>query len=124
MGKGKLRAMSPAETELLRLVWQFGEATVQQIQEALPAHRRVAYKTVQTLLRRLEDKGYLTHKLEGKAHVFCPAVKREAVVKRTVLDFLDRLFGGDPRPLMQFLAEDGRIDAEDIEELKKLIDKV
>jgi BlaI family transcriptional regulator, penicillinase repressor len=58
-----------------------------------------------------------------KAHVFCPAVKREAVVKRTVLDFLDRLFGGDPRPLMQFLAEDGRIDSEDIEELKRLIDK-
>ncbi len=123
MGKGKLRAMSPAETEILRLVWQLGTATVQQIQEALPAHRKVAYKTVQTLLRRLEDKGYLTHKVEGKAHVFCPAVKREAVVKRTVLDFLDRLFGGDPRPLMQFLAREGHVDAQDIEELKKLIDK-
>jgi BlaI family penicillinase repressor len=123
MGKGKLRAMSPAETEILRLVWQLGTATVQQIQAALPARRRVTYKTVQTLLRRLEDKGYLTHKVEGKAHVFCPAVKREVVVKRTVLDFLDRLFGGDPRPLMQFLAEDGRIDAEDIEELRKLIDR-
>ena len=123
MGKGKLRAMSPAETEILRLVWQLNTATVQQIQEALPAHRKVAYKTVQTLLRRLEEKGYLRHKMEGKAHVFCPAVKREAVVKRTVLDFLDRLFGGDPRPLMQFLAEDGRIDAQDIAELKKLIDK-
>ncbi len=123
MGKGKLRAMSPAETEIVRLVWQLGAATVQQIQEALPAHRKVAYKTVQTLLRRLEDKGYLTHKLEGKAHVFCPAVKREAVVKRTVLDFLDRLFGGDPRPLMQFLAREGHIDTEDIEELRKLIDK-
>ena len=123
MGKGKLRAMSPAETEILRLVWQLRAATVQQIQDALPAHRKVAYKTVQTLLRRLEEKGYLKHRMEGKAHVFCPAVKQEAVVKRTVLDFVDRLFGGDPRPLMQFLAEDGRIDAEDIEELRRLIDK-
>jgi BlaI family penicillinase repressor len=123
MGKGKLRAMSPAETEILRLVWQLGKATVQQIHETLPANRNVGYKTVQTLLRRLEEKGYLIHKTGGKAHVFCPAVKREAVVKRTVLDFLDRLFGGDPRPLMQFLAEDGRIDAQDIAELKKLIDK-
>ncbi len=123
MGKGKLRAMSPAETEMVRLVWQLGAATVQQIQDALPARRKVAYKTVQTLLRRLEEKGYLTHKVEGKAHVFCPAVKREAVVKRTVLDFLDRLFGGDPRPLMQFLAREGHLDAQDIEELKELIDK-
>jgi len=123
MGKEKLRAMSPAETEILRLVWQLGEATVQQIHDNLPPQRKVAYKTVQTLLRRLEEKGYLIHKMEGKAHLFLPAVKREAVVKRTVLDFLDRLFGGDPRPLMQFLAREGRIDAEDIEELRRLIDQ-
>jgi predicted transcriptional regulator len=123
MVRQHLKAMSPAETEILRLVWQRGKATVQQIHGALPESRKVGYKTVQTLLRRLEKKGYLTHKTEGKAYVFCPAVKREAVVKRTVLDFLDRLFGGDPRPLMQFLAEEGRIDAEDIEDLKRLIDK-
>ncbi len=122
MSKPNLRAMSPAETEILRLVWQLEEATVQGICEALPTKRKIAYKTVQTLLRRLEEKGYLKHRTEGKAHVFFPAVKREQVVKRTVLDFLDRLFGGDPRPLMQFLAEDGQIDAQDVEELKKLID--
>ena len=123
MGKRKMRAMSPAETEVLRLVWQLGAATVQQVHDTLPAGRKIAYKTVQTLLRRLEEKGYLTHKAEGRAYVFCPAVKREAVVKRTVLDFLDRLFGGDPRPLMHFLAREGRIDAQDVEELKKLIDE-
>ena len=123
MTKRKLRAMSPAETEILRLVWQVEEATVQQICELLPPKRNIAYKTVQTLLRRLEDKGYLKHKISGKAHVFLPAAKREDVVKRTVVDFLDRLFGGDPRPLMQFLAEDGQIDAEDVERLTRLIEK-
>ena len=91
MTEKNLRAMSPAETEILRLVWQLKEASVQGICDALPAKRRIAYKTVQTLLRRLEDKGYLKHKLEGKAHVFFPGVQREQVVKRTVLDFLDRL---------------------------------
>ena len=123
MTKRQLQAMSPAETEILRLVWQLGQATVQQVCDQLPSKRNIAYKTVQTLLRRLEDKGYLRHRIKGKAYVFSPAIKREDVVKRTVLDFLDRLFAGDPRPLMQFLAEDGRIDAEDIERLKKLIDK-
>jgi predicted transcriptional regulator len=115
--------MSPAETEILRLVWQLDEATVQQVCDLLPPRRDIGYKTVQTLLGRLENKGYLKHKISGKAYVFLPAVRREDVVKRTVLDFLDRLFAGDPRPLMQFLAEDGRIGAEDIERLKKLIDK-
>jgi len=123
MTKKILRAMSPAETEILRLVWQLEEATVQQICDLLPAKRNIVYKTVQTLLRRLENKGYLKHKIRGKAHVFLPAVKREDVVKRTVLDFLDRLFGGDPRPLMQFLAEDGKIDAEDIKRLRRLFEK-
>ena len=122
MTRKDLRAMSPAETEILRLLWQLEEGTVQAICEALPASRKIAYKTVQTLLKRLEDKGYLKHRVEGKAHVFYPAVQREQVVKRTVLDFVDRLFGGDPRPLMQFLAEDGHVDAEDLDELKKLID--
>lgn len=123
MTKRQLQAMSPAETEILRLVWQIGQATVQQVCEQLPPRRNIAYKTVQTLLRRLEEKGYLRHRIKGKAYVFSPAIKREDVVKRTVLDFLDRLFAGDPRPLMQFLAEDGRIDADDIERLKKLIDR-
>ncbi len=123
MVKKKLRAMSPAETEILRLVWQLNEATVQQICDLLARKRNIVYKTVQTLLSRLENKGYLKHKPRGKAYVFLPAVKREDVVKRTVLDFMDRLFGGDPRPLMQFLAEDGKIDAEDIKRLKKLIEK-
>jgi len=123
MTKRKLSPMSPAETEILRFVWQIEEATVQQVCDQLPPKRNIAYKTVQTLLRRLEIKGYLRHKIKGRAYVFFPAIKREDVVKRTVLDFLDRLFAGDPRPLMQFLAEDGKIDAEDIKRLKELIEK-
>jgi BlaI family penicillinase repressor len=123
MVRRNMKAMSPAETQVLRLVWQLGEATVQQVCAALPARRKVTYKTVQTLLRRLEEKGYLRHRIEGKAHIFGPAVQREQVVKRTVLDFLDRLFGGDPRPLVHFLAADGRIDEDDIRRLRQLIDK-
>lgn len=122
MTKRKLPAVSPAETEILRIVWQLDKATVQDVCNKLPAKRKVTYATVQTLLRRLEIKGYLKHRIRGKAHVFFPAVKREAVIKRSVSDFLDRLFGGDPVPLMQYLAEHGKIDAEDIGKLKKLID--
>ena len=123
MTKRKLPAVSPAETEILRLVWQLDKATVQDVCDRLPARRKIAYATVQTLLRRLEKKGYLRHHSRGKAHVFFAAVKSENVIKRSVNDFLDRLFGGDPIPLMQYLAEHGEIDADDIEELKRLADK-
>jgi predicted transcriptional regulator len=123
MTKRKLPAVSPAETEILRLVWQLNKATVQEVCDKLPVKRKITYATVQTLLRRLESKGYLKHRIRGKAHVFFAAVKSEKVIKRSVSDFLDRLFGGDPVPLMQYLAEHGKIDADDIEKLKQLIDK-
>ncbi len=123
MTQKKLPALSPSETEILRLVWQLDKATVQDVCNKLPAKRKIAYATVQTLLRRLEKKGYVKHRIRGKAHVFFAAVKSENVIKRSVNDFLDRLFGGDPIPLMQYLAEHGKIDAGDIEELKRLAGK-
>jgi len=123
MTKKKLRAMSPTETEILRLVWELNEATVQQIRDQLPSDRSLAYNTVQTLLCRLEQKGYLKHHLKGRAHVFSALVKPREVIKTTVRDFLGRLFGGDPKPLVQFLAEDGKLDEEDIKRLREMIKK-
>jgi predicted transcriptional regulator len=123
MVRKNLPALSPSETEILRLVWQLNKATVQEVCDKLPARRKIAYATVQTLLRRLEKKGYIKHHNRGKAHVFFPAVKREAVIKRSVKDFLERLFGGDPVPLMQYLAQHGKINTEDVEKLKQLVDQ-
>jgi BlaI family penicillinase repressor len=122
MTKRRLPSLSASETEILRLLWELHEATVQQVCERLPTGRRISYATVQTLLRRLERKGYIKHRAEGKAHVFYPAVEQDHVIKRSVNDFLERLFGGDPIPLMQHLAEHGRIDTKDLERLKKLIE--
>jgi predicted transcriptional regulator len=123
MAKRRLAALSPAETEMLRIVWETGKATVQDVVDRLPARRKITYATVQTLLRRLENKGYLKHDNRGKAHVFYAAVRSQEVIRRTVGDFVDRLFGGDPIGLMQYLAEHGKIDPDDIENLKELIDK-
>ena len=123
MENASLPAVSPAETQVLRIVWETGEATVQDVCDRLPAERKIAYATVQTLLRRLEKKGYLNHHNQGRAHVFFAAVESEEVIKRTVGDFLDRLFGGDAIPLVQYLAEHGKIDADDIEKLKALLNK-
>jgi len=116
-------SISPAETQVLRLIWQLQQATVQQVLDNLPKERDITYATVQTLLRRLEKKGYIKHISKGKAHHFFSTVKQKDVISKKVSDFLDRLFGGDSFPLMQYLAEHGKLTARDIENLKKLIEK-
>ena len=118
-----LTALSRSETEILRLLWQLGSGTVAEIHDTLPAGRRIAYATVQTLLRRLERKGYVGHQTRGKAHLFHPAARREDVVRRTVGDFVEGLFGGDPVPLMLHLAENSTLQVADVEQLKALIAK-
>ena len=123
MARKSLPPLSPAETEILRLLWGLGSGTVQNVCDKLPRERRIAYATVQTLLRRLEGKGYVTHGVAGKAHLFRPAADREEVIKRTVGDFVDRLFGGDPVPLMLHLADRSRLGADEIRRLKEMIDK-
>ena len=123
MTRKKRPAMSAAETEVLRLVWDAKEATVQKVYDALPAHRKVTYVTVATLLRRLEEKGYLKHRVRGKAFVYTPAVKKEEVINRTIGDLVQRLFGGNPVPLMQHLALHSEISDEDIERLRELAKK-
>jgi predicted transcriptional regulator len=123
MAKKTLPALSAAETEILRLVWHSEPVAVQDICEALPKDRAIAYSTVQTLLRRLEKKGYVKHEVQGKAHLFSAAVKREQVIKRSVGDFIERLFGGDPLPLMLHLADHSKLNEDDIDELKRLIER-
>jgi predicted transcriptional regulator len=118
-----LAPLSAAETEILRIIWQLGQGTVQETLDSLPEDRQITYATVQTLLRRLEKKGYVTHVTRGKAHVFRPAVRREEVVRRTVSAFVDRLFGGDPLPLLLHLAGRADLSAEDIERLRRILNK-
>lgn len=121
MPRKRLTSLSSAETEILRLVWKLGQATVRDVCEQLPRKRRIGYATVQTLLRRLEAKGYVGHEARGKAHVFRPAVRPQEVITKTVRDFVDRLFGGDPVPLMLHLAEESELDEESVEQLRRLL---
>ncbi len=123
MARHKRPTISPAETEVLRLVWDSKEATVQQVYDALPVNRKVTYVTVATLMRRLEEKGYIKHRVRGKAFVYTPSAKKEQVIKRTIGDLVQRLFGGNPVPLMQHLALHSEISDEEIEKLKNLAKK-
>ncbi len=123
MTKQELVPLSRTETEILRIVWQLEKAAVQEVYDTFPRKRRVSFATVQTLLRRLEKKGYIGHTLRGNANVYHTAVNMESVLKKTVNDFLERVFGGDPIPLMLHLAKHGKLTTEDIKKLMEMIEE-
>jgi BlaI family transcriptional regulator, penicillinase repressor len=116
-------ALSKAEMEVVRIVWELGEATVRQTVDAFPTGRNIDFTTVQTYLRRLETKGYLRAKRDGRAMVYRPRVRPDDVIRETVGDLVNRLFDGQTVPLLQHLIRDRSIRKEDIEELREMIDQ-
>lgn len=124
MGAGARAAavrLTRFELEVMDHLWRLGRASVRELLEALPARRRPAYTTVQTIVRRLEEKGAarLVRKI-GNAHIYEPAVTRDAAYRRLVKEFLD-IFGGSARPLMAHLAESGELTLEDVHALERAL---
>ena len=114
---------SKAELEVARVVWDLGEAGVRQVHDKLSETREIDIKTVQTYLRRLEVKGYLKSKVEGRQRLYRQRVQAGRVVRENVTDFVDRLFGGDVLPLMQHIVEDRGLTREEVDQLRLLLNQ-
>ena len=116
----KLPKLARLELQILEILWSRGHASVREIQEGFP-EPRPAYTTVQTTVYRLEAKGALrrTRKI-GNAHSFEPIVERD-IARHGVLDSILSFFGGRAQPMMQQLAEAGKLTLDDIKELEKTI---
>jgi predicted transcriptional regulator len=85
---------------------------------------KLAYTTVLTVLRTLEEKGYVTHEDEGRAHRYIPAVNREAAGTSALRRMLGTVFGGSAELLLTNLVNDQKLSAADIRKLRKLLDDV
>ena len=117
-------ALSKGEMEVARQLWELKSATVREVHEAFPPEREIDFTTVQTYLRRLEQKGYAKARLEGRTKVYSPRVKPRTVIRETLDDLIDRLFGGETLPLMRHLIEEGKITSEELAELRNMIDQM
>ena len=118
----KLADLPKSELEIARVVWRLKEARVRDVVAAMSAERDADFSTVQTYLRRLNAKGYLRARREGRAMVYAPAVTPARVVREVVSDFVARLFGGRALPLVQHLIDDAALSDADIDQLQKSLD--
>lgn len=121
MIREKTVRLTKFELEVMGALWELGTASVREIQERLPEKKRPAYTTVQTIVRRLEDKAAVRRiKKIGNAFIFEPLVTRKAAHHRVISELLE-LFGGSARPLIAHLAEAGKLSLEDVREMEGLL---
>jgi len=101
--------LTPQELAIMKVVWRLESATVRDVYEALREQRTIAYTTVMTMMRILEEKGHLTKSSSERAHVYVPASPRHQVVGAMLKDFVDRVFDGASESLLVHLAKDNRL---------------
>lgn len=106
------------ELRLLQILWDIGEATVEDVVNAHPARERPNYKTTQTLLRIMEQKGFISHETKGRVFVFRPLISRRAIDHRSVQALLSQNFAGSPTELIFNLFETATMKENDLDELE------
>lgn len=109
------------EFDIMAVLWERGPSTVAEVREHL--EDELAYNTVLTMLRILEEKGYARHEEEGRAHRYFPLVEREAAGESAVARVVRRLFRGSPTLLMTQLVRSEGLSTEELRELRELIDR-
>jgi predicted transcriptional regulator len=117
----KSPTLTEQELEIMKIVWAREVATVRDVYEALLERRKIAYTTVMTMMKILEQKKYLRKNQEDRAYVYRPAKPKNQVIKGMVREFVNRVFNGSAEPLLVHLIEDRKLSEKDLEEIARMI---
>jgi len=117
----KSNTLTEAELRLMKILWRRGESAVTDLVEALPEGAQLAYNSVLTTIRILEQKGYVEHRQEGRAFVYRPCVAEHEASSSEVRNVLSRFFGNSREKLVLSLLDDDGISAEELDRLKVAI---
>src|ERR1700728_1435440 len=119
VGRGQqLSVPTPAEMRLLQVLWDLKEASVDEVVNAHPEKERPNYKTTQTLLRIMEQKGFITHESRGRVFIFTPLVSRKTIDSLSVQALVSRNFRGSAAGLLINLLETSSIKKKELDELE------
>lgn len=120
--KKSLIPLGETEMEILHYVWELNEATVADVQERILKERKVAYTTVMTIMKNLSDKGYLKFRKDGATYVYSAAIEPESVQFNLINRMIDKVFKGSSSALVQTLVKHENLNAEELKEIRKLMD--
>ena len=114
-------AFTDRELDVMAVLWQRGSGTVTEVRDALSDE--LAYTTVLTVLRTLQDKGYVRHAVEGRAHRYYPAVTQHAAGRSALARVLDKIFAGSSELLLTQLVSERNVGVEELRRLRELLDE-
>ena len=117
----KSETLTEAELRLMDVLWLKGSATVQQVLDGLPPKPALAYNSVLTTIRILENKGYVKHVKDGRAHVYMPLVGKNEATRFEIRNLVSRFFKNSHELLLLNILEDKSIDSEELQRLRELI---
>ena len=118
-----VKELTKAEEQIMQILWQLNEAIVKDILEQMP-EPKPAYNTVSTVVRVLEGKGFIDHKAYGNSHVYFPAVSEAEYKKFTFDKMMKNYFNDSYKSLVSFIADEKKLDINELDELTNLIDKL
>jgi predicted transcriptional regulator len=113
---------SNLEMQVLSLLWEHGPLTARAVLDLMPDGKQRAYTTILSVLQVMEKKGLVRHEEEGNRHIYAPKVKRQNVLKPLLSGLVKTIFGGRPTAAMQQLLEASEVSAQDLAEMRKLLD--
>ena len=114
--------LGKVQLQIMQVLWNKGKASAREITETLNRGEPIAHSTVQTLLRQLETKGVVSHERDRRTFVFHPLVNRASVARTEIRRLTERLFGGSTGGLMAYLLKEERIDPDEFDEIKRLVE--
>ena len=114
---------TPAELEILDILWDKRKATVREVHEEISKRRSTAYTTVLKLMQIMQEKGIVTRDVRGKAHVYTPKNSQQHTQKKLVGTLLDKAFRGSALGLVQHVLETKPATKEELDEIRRLIDE-
>ena len=117
------KPLTPVELELMHIVWRKGEVSVADVLEALPPERKLAYTSVSTVLRILEQKGVLQSRKVGRGHLYSALLPREDYEVQSVRHLVETVFDGTPSALVERLVEAVPLSPEEVEQIRRLLGK-
>jgi BlaI family transcriptional regulator, penicillinase repressor len=115
--------LTDQELEIMKIVWSRDSSTVRDVYEEMLKRRKIAYTTVMTVMRTLEQKGYLKSSQDDRAYVYVPTRPKNQVIKGMVSEFVDRVFNGSAERLVAHLLEDRHLSESDLREIARMIGK-